>query len=75
MTASMTANGISTAATVSAWAAFVIVYWAPSIILLSRRRRPPSVGPVVVINGLLGWTVVGWVLALVLSLRRSHAPR
>ena len=50
----------------------LIVYLFPSIIALVRRRRVSSVGWVVIINVLLGWTVVGWVVALSMAFRGSQ---
>jgi hypothetical protein len=38
------------------------VYWLPSIV--ARIRRHPDLVPIVVVNALLGWTVVGWVWAV-----------
>lgn len=45
----------------------LVIYGLPSII--AYARRVPSVGSVVVINVLLGWTFVGWVVALALAVR------
>ena len=51
--------------------AFVIVliggYWAPTI--TAWARHVPNRGSVAVINGFLGWTVVGWVVALAMACR------
>lgn len=38
------------------------MYWLPSI--LARIWRHPDLVPIVLINALLGWTVVGWVWAV-----------
>jgi hypothetical protein len=48
------------------------VYWLPSIV--ARVRRHPDLVPIVVVNALLGWTVVGWVWAArrIASGRPSH---
>ena len=51
---------------------WVALYLLPTI--LAVRRRVPGVLWIALINVLLGWLVVGWVVALVLVLRRSHAP-
>lgn len=42
----------------------VLVYFVPTAIATGRRAR---VGPVLVINVLLGWTVAGWIVALVIA--------
>lgn len=39
------------------------VYWLPSI--LARIERHPDLVPIVIVNALLGWTVVGWAWAVV----------
>jgi Superinfection immunity protein len=41
------------------------IYFAPSVIAI--RRGHPNVAPIVVINVLLGWTLVGYVAALAWS--------
>jgi hypothetical protein len=45
-------------------------------VLTGWIRRGPGIGPVAVINVLLGWTLVGWAVALALVLRsaREHGP-
>ena len=47
----------------------VVVYLLPSIVASNRRHRERA--PIFVLNLLLGWTLVGWVAALVWSLT-SH---
>lgn len=42
-------------------------YWTPSIVAWARRI--PGVAQVVIVNLFLGWTGVGWVVALVMALR------
>ncbi|MQA85021.1 MAG: superinfection immunity protein [Streptosporangiales bacterium] len=49
--------------------AMVASYGLPSIIALLRKA--PSAGSVIVINIFLGWTFVGWVVALAMAVR-SH---
>ena len=39
------------------------VYWLPSI--LARIKRHPDLVSIVIVNALLGWTVVGWAWAVV----------
>ena len=43
------------------------VYLLP--VLVGWGRRVPDIGSVAVINILLGWTLLGWVVALALALR------
>jgi Superinfection immunity protein len=49
------------------------VYWLPSI--LARVHRHPDLVPIVVVNALLGWTVVGWVWALARLVHAGTARR
>ena len=42
------------------------LYFLPTIIVLARRKKN-VLGPVLV-NVLLGWTVVGWIVALIWAL-------
>ena len=46
-----------------------VVYWAPTIVAVVRRNEVPSVAPVVVVNFCFGWTLIGWVVALVMACR------
>ena len=48
-----------------AFAAVVAYFW-PAVI--ARRRNHPNFGPIFVVNLLLGWTLVGWVIALAWAL-------
>jgi hypothetical protein len=43
------------------------LYWLPS--LLGWHRRCPDLFMVVVVNALLGWTIIGWLVALAWALR------
>ena len=43
------------------------LYFLPTIIAIARDGR--NKGSVVVINVFLGWTLIGWVIALALSFR------
>lgn len=38
-------------------------------VLIGAARRVPDIGAIAVVNILLGWTFVGWVIALALALR------
>lgn len=43
---------------------FLLFYFAPTLFAKSGRR-----GSVFVLNALLGWTILGWVLALFMAVR------
>ena len=45
----------------------IAAYWVPSFV--AARRKVPNVGSVVVVNLFLGWTVIGWIVALVMAMR------
>jgi len=51
----------------------IVAYWVPSMVAVGRRRQIPNVGSVIVINLFLGWTVVGWVVALAMAVRSRPA--
>lgn len=45
----------------------VVLYFAPSIV--GYLREVPNEGSVLVVNSFLGWTIVGWVVALAMACR------
>jgi len=49
----------------------LLMYWLPSIV--GYRRHSPDIVTVVVTNALLGWTIVGWLIAMFLA-ARGPAP-
>jgi hypothetical protein len=51
----------------------VAAYWAPSI--TAGVRRVPNTGSVIVVNLFLGWTAVGWVVALAMACRSIPAAQ
>jgi len=50
-----------------------VMYWLPTIVAILRRT--PSALGVATINFFLGWTVIGWIVALVLALAAYPAER
>src|SRR5216683_1353625 len=58
---------LATIVLIAVVAASVLLYLLP--VLLGWARHVPDIGAVAVINILLGWTLVGWALALALALR------
>lgn len=48
-------------------AAVIAAYWLPTCI--ARVRHVTNLGSVAVVNGFLGWTVAGWVVALAMAAR------
>ena len=47
-------------------------YFAPSVV--AGARSHPQIGSIVVINLLLGWTFIGWVVALAMSVSAINRP-
>jgi hypothetical protein len=48
----------------------VLVYFLPSMI--ASNRKVTNVGSVFVINLFLGWTFIGWVVALAMAARTTR---
>lgn len=46
-----------------ALAAAIAMYWLPTIVAIARKHS--QLTPIVLLNFLLGWTLIGWVVALV----------
>jgi hypothetical protein len=46
----------------------IIAYWVPTIIAFARHV--PAKAQVVIVNFFLGWTLIGWVVALVMAFRQ-----
>ena len=61
------------AASVGSSALIVLLglYFIPSIV--GGVRKVPNIGSVVVLNLFLGWTLVGWVVALAMAARSVPA--
>ena len=50
-----------------------VMYWLPTLVAIVRRT--PSALGVAAINFFLGWTVIGWFLALVWALAAHSSPQ
>lgn len=49
-----------------------VIHFIPSIVAYKRRHR--NILPIIIINIFFGWTLIGWVIALVWSLTdNTHA--
>ena len=44
-----------------------VFYFLPSIVALARSKRDSAA--ILILNLLLGWTAIGWIIALVWSLK------
>lgn len=49
------------------------VYFIPTIV--ATHRNVVNKWSVAVINGFLGWTLIGWVVALAMALRTQTEPK
>lgn len=45
----------------------IVVYWVPAV--TAWVRHVPNKGSVFVVNLFLGWTVIGWIVALAMAMR------
>ena len=44
-----------------------VMYFLPSIVALARSKR--DIGAILLLNFFLGWTMIGWVVALVWAVK------
>jgi hypothetical protein len=63
-------SGGSTALGFAIWITAIAAYWTPTAV--AWFRHVPNAGSVTVINGFLGWTIVGWIVALAMACRSQH---
>jgi len=45
------------------------LYFVPSIIVIIRKSH--NIGPVIVVNLFLGWTFIGWIVALAMAVSQN----
>lgn len=50
----------------------LLCYFVPTFIALSRGHHNP--GPLIAVNVLLGWTILGWIVAFAMSLSLESKP-
>jgi len=65
-------NGAGVALGIAVILVAIAAYWVPTIVVPGRHA--PNVGLVVVVNLLLGWTFIGWIVALVMALKPLPQP-
>ncbi|MEN8613689.1 superinfection immunity protein [Dehalogenimonas sp. THU2] len=46
----------------------LVIYFLPTTIAIARKRR--NTGAIFLLNLLLGWTFIGWVVALVWAVKK-----
>ena len=49
-----------------------VMYFIPSIIALAKSK--PNTLTIILINFFLGWSLIGWIVALVMALRQEVPP-
>ena len=64
-------NDIAFVAAIVFIAGAFVLYFCPS--LVANRRKHPNETAIIVLNFLLGWTVIGWVVSLVWAYSASPA--
>jgi len=47
-----------------------LMYFLPSIIALARNKR--DIGGILLLNLFLGWTMIGWIVALVWAAKHDY---
>ena len=65
-------NGVALVATFIFFPLSIFLYFSPTIVAISRDH--PSVTGIGVLNLFLGWTLLGWVVALVWSYSSQATP-
>ena len=66
------ANGGGTGAGVLLLVFLIAMYFAPSMVAYSRRDALNNVGAIVVLNVFAGWTMIGWIVALVWASKNEN---
>jgi hypothetical protein len=51
----------------------IVAYFIPGIIAVTRRHRKAT--SILLVNLFFGWSVLGWIFALVWALRANGAPK
>lgn len=52
---------------------FLLIYFLPTLVALARKKR--NVGAIFVLNLFLGWSFIGWVIALVWALMHEEKEK
>lgn len=70
--AASSSSGVNPAVGALLFVLYTAAYFVPTIVAIARRGAA-NTGSVIVVNFLLGWTVIGWIVALAMACR-SHRP-
>lgn len=55
------------------WIVLLFMYVLPTIVAVARKHR--QLAPIALVNILLGWSVLGWIAAMVWSLTSPQQPQ
>lgn len=58
-------NGASGIPMLIVWIYSVLLYFLP--VITAQRRHHREVAPIAIVNLVFGWTIIGWVIALIWS--------
>ncbi|MDP9222564.1 MAG: superinfection immunity protein [Actinomycetota bacterium] len=48
----------------------ILLYWLPTVVAIARQTD--NILAVALVNLVFGWTFVGWIVALIMAIRRSR---
>ena len=51
----------------------VALYFAPSIVAV--RRKKTNLAAIIVLNTLLGWSLIGWAIAMIWAVSADNPPQ
>jgi len=49
------------------------LYFAPSIVAVLRKKT--NLAAIIVLNALLGWSLIGWVIAMIWAVSTDNQPQ
>ena len=52
---------------------FVLLYFAPSIVAVLRKKT--NLAAIIVLNTLLGWSLIGWVISMIWAVSTDNQPQ
>ncbi len=52
---------------------FILLYFTPSIVAFSNKKSNTTA--IVVLNFFLGWSLIGWIIALVWAVSKDNKPQ
>jgi hypothetical protein len=77
MTSIAASSANANAGSVAGVVVFIVLgaaFWLLPVII-AIVRRIPNTGSVIVVDLLLGWTIIGWIVALAMAVRSQPRPQ